>query len=308
MLKKSITIDIPLTVPKTAWAQYTKNYRTATGNSPDKRLFLFAGDQKIEHLNSDFHGANISPEDASPEHLFAIANKARIGAFATQLGLIAQYGKSYPNIPFIVKLNSKTNIIPTSQEDPLNLALHTVEQVIDFKKKTKLNIIGIGYTLYPGSVHEAAMLSQAAQIIHQAHQHGLITILWCYPRGKAVTDELSPAMIAGAAGIGTCLGADFIKVNPPKATSFNESAKLLQQASLAAGKSGIICSGGSSKDPQKFLEELYAQIHTGGSRGAAIGRNIHQKPLAQAINFCHAVAALLYDNADLKTAQKLLKK
>ena len=31
------------------------------------------------------------------------------------------------------------------------------------------------------------MLEQAAHIIYEAHQHGLITILWMYLRGKAVS-------------------------------------------------------------------------------------------------------------------------
>ena len=41
-------------------------------------------------------------------------------------------------------------------------------------------------------------------------------MLWIYPRGKAVTAEKDPDLIAGAAGVALCLGADFVKVNPPK--------------------------------------------------------------------------------------------
>ncbi len=309
MLKKKQfkpALHIPLTVPKKAHAEYRKNFLAVTANSKEKRLFLFAGDQKIEHLNNDFYGKNIPQECASPEHLFNIASKSRIGAFATQLGLIAQYGKDYPKINYIVKMNAKTNLISTDQEDPLSLALCSIEQIIAFKKVTGLNIVGIGYTLYPGSKHEATMFAQAAQIILQAHQFGLVTVLWSYPRGKAVKNELDASVVAGAAGIGACLGADFIKINPPAASTNFKGAELLQQASLAAGKAGVICSGGSSQDPKKFLEDLYQQIHTGGSRGAAIGRNIHQKTVADAVKFCNAVAAIIFDNNDLKTAQKKL--
>lgn len=55
---------------------------------------LFAGDQKVEHLNDDFYGDDIHPDDADPEHLFRIAAKAKIGLFASQLGLVARYGCS----------------------------------------------------------------------------------------------------------------------------------------------------------------------------------------------------------------------
>ena len=34
---------------------------------------LFAGDQKVEHLNSDFYGEGIHNDDGDPEHLFKIA-------------------------------------------------------------------------------------------------------------------------------------------------------------------------------------------------------------------------------------------
>ena len=72
---------------------------------------LFAGDQKAEHLNDDFFGRGIGPQDNDPEHLFRIASQANIGVFAAQLGLIARFGMDYPNVPYLVKLNSKTNLV-----------------------------------------------------------------------------------------------------------------------------------------------------------------------------------------------------
>jgi DhnA family fructose-bisphosphate aldolase class Ia len=36
-----------------------------------------------------------------------IASRAQIGVFATQLGLIARYGMDYPEVLYLVKLNSK---------------------------------------------------------------------------------------------------------------------------------------------------------------------------------------------------------
>ena len=72
---------------------------------------LFAGDQKIEHLNKDFYGKGIAKEDNNPEHLFRIASKATIGGFAAQYGMITHYGRDYKNINYIVKLNSKTNLV-----------------------------------------------------------------------------------------------------------------------------------------------------------------------------------------------------
>jgi DhnA family fructose-bisphosphate aldolase class Ia len=113
-------------------------------------------------------------------------------------------------------LNSKTNLIKTSQSDPFSQQWLDVKQVVDFSLRSGLNILAVGYTIYLGSEHEATMLHQAARIIYDAHQHGLITVLWIYPRGKAVADEKDPHLIAGATGVAACLGSDFVKVNYPK--------------------------------------------------------------------------------------------
>ena len=100
---------VPLDVLANYKKEYISNYLRATQNSG--RLMLFAGDQKIEHLNDDFYGEGIPPEDNDPEHLFKIAQNAEIGVFATQLGLIARYGMSYPDLNYLVKMNSKSHLV-----------------------------------------------------------------------------------------------------------------------------------------------------------------------------------------------------
>ena len=148
------------------------------------------------------------------DSLFKIASQAKIGVFASQLGLIARYGADYKNIPYLVKINSKSNIIGTSQADPISSTWFDIEQVVEFKENSGLNIMGIGYTVYLGSEYEAQMLTEAAQAIYEAHQYGLLSVVWCYPRGKGVKDEKDSHLIAGAAGTAATLGTDFVKVNP----------------------------------------------------------------------------------------------
>jgi DhnA family fructose-bisphosphate aldolase class Ia len=167
-------IKIPVDIPKGIRDTYLENYSTITGHTG--RLMLFAGDQKVEHLNNDFYGDGIHPDDNEPEHLFKIAAQAKIGVFATQLGLIARYSMDYPNISYLVKLNSKTNLVKTSQAEPFSQQWFDVQQVVDFRDNSKLKILGVGYTIYLGSEYEAEMLHQAAQIVYNAHQHGLL----CY--------------------------------------------------------------------------------------------------------------------------------
>jgi DhnA family fructose-bisphosphate aldolase class Ia len=299
-MKKS-EIIVPLDVPKSVREKYIKNYFDATSGSG--RLMLFAGDQKIEHLNADFFGEGIHLDDSNPEHLFRIACKANIGIFATQLGLIARYGMNYRKVPFLVKLNSKTNLVEKNQKDPYSEQLIDVSQVIEFQRNNGLKILGVGYTIYLGSEYESEMLRKASQIIYEAHKNGLIVVLWIYPRGKAVKDERDPHLIAGATGVAACLGSDFVKVNYPKQEG-KESKEIFKEAIIAAGRTKVICAGGPSTDVKGFLQELHDQIQSGAS-GNATGRNIHQKGLEQAIRMCNATYAITINNATVEEAYSM---
>lgn len=265
---------------------------------------LFAGDQKAEHLNDDFFGEGIDPEDNDPEHLFRIAASSNIGVFATQLGLIARYGMDYPAVPYLIKLNSKTNLIKTEQADPRSPQWIDISQVVEFMESSKLNILGVGYTIYLGSEHEGEMLSQAARLVFQAHQAGLVTVLWVYPRGRAVAEEKDPHLIAGAAGVAATLGSDFVKVNYP-ARAGQDSAEMFKEAVQAAGRTRVVCAGGESTDARLFLQRLYDQIHISGAAGNATGRNIHQRPLDEAVRLCNAIYAITVDNASVDWAYRL---
>ncbi|MBW9221679.1 aldolase [Methanothermococcus sp. SCGC AD-155-C09] len=293
-------VIVPMDVPYNKREVYIKNYLTLTENTG--RLMLFAGDQKIEHLNDDFYGPGISKDDATPEHLFKIASNSKIGAFATQLGLIARYGMDYSNINYVIKINSKTHLVKTSQRDPISKSLIDIKDIVEFKNYSKLNILGVGYTIYLGSEYEHEMLSEASRIVYEAHKNGLIAILWMYPRGKAVKNEGDPHLIAGAAGVAACLGADFVKVNYPKCEN---PAEAFKEAILAAGRTKVVCAGGGSTDPKAFLQMLYDQIHISGAAGNATGRNIHQKSYRDAIRMCNAIHAITIENKTVEEALKI---
>lgn len=305
MKNRSFSLTIPADIPAQQEQQYYENYAAITQNTG--RLMLFAADQKIEHLNTDFYGPTIDKEANDPEHLFKIAQQGRIGVFATHLGLIARYGKKYPTINYLVKLNGKTNLVPTKQRDPLSSQLWSVDDVVTFKKNAKLPIRGVGYTLYLGSEFETEMLQQAAQIVWQAHQHGLVTVLWMYPRGAAVANEHDGLLIAGAAGLACSLGSDFAKINPPQADK-QSTEQWLAIATQAAGDTKLICSGGKTADPRTFLQELYNQIHTGRTSGNATGRNIHAYNLQKAVAMSRAIAAITFDDKTAEEAYQELTK
>ncbi|NTW28622.1 MAG: aldolase [Coriobacteriia bacterium] len=298
-------VRVPADVPDVAVDTYIGSYLAATQGTG--RLMLFACDQKIEHLNDDFFGEGIDAADSEPEHLFRIGEQGVIGVLAGQRGLIAQYAADYPDINYLVKMNSKTHLVKTStnpekhQDDPYSPQLYDIQTVLDLRDNG-VNVVGIGYTIYLGSEYESTMMAEAGQLIADAHANGLIVVLWMYPRGKAVANEKDAHLIAGAAGTAACLGADFVKVNPPKGDDTATSAEKLKEAALSSGRTGLVCAGGSTVDAKTFLTQLHEQIHVGGAIGNATGRNIHQRSLDEAVRLTKAISAITFRDYDADRA------
>ena len=286
----------PADVPASMRARFEEHIELITKGTG--RLMLFAGDQKVEHLNDDFagtlaDGTPIAADDADPEHLFQIASRGIIGCFAAQLGLIARYARDYAGVPYVVKLNSKSHLIKTRQADPRSLGWHTVEAALALRDEG-VRVVGVGFTVYLGSAYESEQMREAAQACFAAHRNGLVAVVWVYPRGAAVADEFDPHLIAGATGLGLTLGADFVKVNYPRPKDGRSPAEAFREAVAAAGRTRVITAGGSSTDERAFLQTLHDQIFIVGAHGSATGRNIHQKPLDEAVRMTRAISAITY--------------
>lgn len=276
-------ITVPADVPQNKIALFEKNYLTVTKKTD--RFFLFTGDQKLERLAL-----------VNPNILFEIASSPSIGAFAAHLGLIARYGKHYPTCNFIAKLNGKSGLLPQTQKDPISKALWSVDEAIQCTKDSPLQLCGIGYTVYLGSEFESDMLQEAAQLIYQAHQNGLLAILWMYPRGKAIANDLDGELIAGAASAACCLGADFVKIKTPQATPTHTTQELLQNIVAAAGNTKVLCAGGEKQNPETFLADLRSYFEIGGISGCAIGRNIYENDKDQAMIMAKAISNIVYQH------------
>ena len=94
-----------------------------------------------------------------------------------------------------------------------------------------------------------------------------------------------------------------MKVTPPKPEDGTAPAEALKVATMASGRTGLVCAGGSTVDAETFLTQLYDQIHTGGAVGNATGRNIHQRSLDEAVRLTKAISAITL--ADYSVADAL---
>ncbi len=295
------TFSVPLDVPFTKKRLFLKRYKKFTLNA--NKVILFAGDQRVEHLITSFYGKDIYYGDLYPKHYFDIASQSPISALAVQYGLLTLYGGDYPQVPYVVKMNSISKLTKKGYGYGFSKKWLSIQEVHNFQKKSKLNIVGIGYTVYLGIKEESKMLSEASKLIRQAHFLGYPFILWIYPKGKGVKDERSFVNIATACSIGNALGADFIKINAPKEPLPN-SVENLSNAVKAAGKTKVLVAGGSAITFDDLIKRSYKQVFTGGATGVALGRNIHQRSVTEASKLIHSLYKVLVDGENIILTDK----
>ena len=97
-----------------------------------------------------------------------------------------------------------------------------------------------------------------------------------------------------------------MKVNYPEKEG-EKSAEVFKETIKAAGRTKVVCAGGASDEVDDFLKKLYDQIHISGAMGSATGRNIHQKPLDEAIRMCDAIYAVTIEDATVEEALRIYK-
>jgi class I fructose-bisphosphate aldolase len=223
-----------------------------------KALFL-AYDQGLEHGPTDFNDKNIDPK-----YIIDIAKKGRYTGIIFQKGIAEKYKQEIKkaNIPLIVKLNGKTNLV---KGDPISKQICSIDEAIS------LGASAVGYTIYIGSKHESDMLEEFSEIEEKAHDKGVPLIAWIYPRGKSIkkSKKSSRDLMAYAARTGLEIGADIIKIK------YNGNIKDLKWAVKSAGKTKIVIAGGIKKQQKQFLKQV-KDIISSGAIGLAIGRNIWQ--------------------------------
>jgi len=222
-----------------------------------KTLFL-AYDQGMEHGPSDFDDENIDPN-----YILSIGVEGGFNAVIFQKGVAEKYYESALNnqIPLIVKLNGKTNLV--KDQDPYAAFLCTVDEAIS------LGAVAVGYTVYVGSEFENKMTEELAKIVREAHEKNIPVVSWMYPRGRNVKNPNSKEMVAYCARMGLELGADIVKIQYPG------SIEALRWAVEAAGKTKVVVSGGVKENEKEFLE-MAKDVMKAGAIGMAVGRNIWQ--------------------------------
>jgi class I fructose-bisphosphate aldolase len=251
------------------------------------KLVILPVDQGFEHGPARSFAPN--PEGYDPSYFPSLAVEAGCNAYAAPLGFIESIAREYSGrLPLILKLNNSDSL--GGPDDPHSALTGDVQDAL------RLGCTAIGFTIYPGSENRNEMYSELRDLIAEARECGLPTVVWSYPRGGELSKDGETALdvVAYAAHIACQLGAHIVKVKPPTAHIEQAEAKKhyekvpkdtlaeriahVVQASFN-GKRIVIFSGGAAKGTDAVLDEL-RQIHKGGGYGTIMGRNSFQRSRA----------------------------
>ncbi len=257
------------------------------------KLVILPVDQGFEHGPARSFGAN--PLAYNPCYHFELAIESGCSAYAAPLGFLEAGARQYAGeIPLILKVNDHDVLL--NEPDPDQALTGSVADAL------RLGCIGIGFTIYPGSSQRLQMYSTIRAYAEEAKRHGLIVVIWSYPRGSALTKagETAIDVTAYAAHIAAQLGAHVIKVKLPTAHIEQEEARKVYEKekipvekivdrvrhvvqSTFDGRRVTIFSGGATNiDDEAVLDEIRA-IHAGGGFGSIIGRNSFQRQRPRAL-------------------------
>lgn len=272
-------------------------------------------DQGIEHSA----GASFAPNPIyfDPENIVKLAIEGGCNAVASTLGVLASVSRKYAHkIPFMVKLNHNEFISYPNRFDQTMFAR--------VKQAYELGAVSVGATIYWGSPEAARQLQEVSEAFEQAHQYGLVTVLWCYLRNSAFKtadkDFHSSADLSSQANhLGVTIKADIIKQKLPtnnggyNALKFGKTHKDVyekltpgdhpieltryQIANCYMGRCPLINSGGESKGASDLADAVRTAVinKRAGGMGLISGRKAFQRPMNEGVKLLNAIQDVYLD-------------
>jgi fructose-bisphosphate aldolase, class I len=262
------------------------------------KLLILPVDQGFEHGPARSFAAN--PAAYHPHYHFELAIEAGCNAYAAPLGFLEAGAREFAGqIPLILKVNDHDAL--REDADPSQALTGSVQDAL------RLGCVGIGFTIYPGSTQRLEMYGQIRAYAEEAKRHGLVVIIWSYPRGSGLSKagETAIDVTAYAAHIAAQLGAHIIKVKLPSDHIEQDAArKVYEQQQIPIGTLTqrvqhvvqctfgghriVIFSGGATEDDVTVLNEIQA-IAQGGGFGSIMGRNSFQRSQPEALKLLNSI-------------------
>ncbi len=271
-------------------------------------------DQGIEHSA----GASFAPAPQyfDPENIVKLAVEGGCNAVASTFGGLGAVARKYAHkIPFMVKINHNEFLSYPNRYDQIMFA--HVKQAWD------MGAVAIGATVYFGSAESTRQIQEVTTAFQQAHELGMVTVLWCYTRNAAfktkdVDYHLAADLTGQANHLGVTIEADIIKQKMAEtnggytALNFGKTDKRVytaltpgnhpiemtryQLANCYMGRIPLINSGGAS-GTQDFADAVRTAIinKRAGGMGLISGRKAFQRPMAEGVKLLNDIQDVYLD-------------
>ena len=268
------------------------------------RLVILPVDQGFEHGPARSFATN--PAAYDPHYHFDLAITAGLSAYASVLGMLEAGADTFAGqIPLILKMNS-SNSLAVGGSAPDQAITASINDAL------RLGCSAVGFTIYPGSDNCFEQIEEITQLALEAKSVGLAVVVWSYPRGGNLSKSGETALdvCAYAAHMAALIGAHIIKVKLPSADielpEAKKSYSTVDSSDLTCrvrhvvqscfnGRRLVVFSGGAAKAGDDLLKEAQA-IHAGGGNGSIIGRNVFQRPRAEALAILDKIIAIYSAN------------
>lgn len=266
------------------------------------KMVILPVDQGFEHGPARSFASN--PAAYDPHYHFQLALDAGLSAYAAPLGMIEAGADAFAgSVPTILKLNS-SNSLATEKDQAVTGSISDA---------LRLGCAAIGFTIYPGSEHQFAMMEEFRELAEEAKSAGLAVVLWSYPRGPMLDKKAETAIdiCAYAAHMAALLGAHIIKVKPPtehigldaarkayEKVDISTMAKRIEHVvqSCFNGRRLVVFSGGEATDSASLLDTVRA-LSDGGASGSIIGRNAFTRPRDEALALLSQIVGIYQGKA-----------
>ncbi len=277
-------------------------------------LSILPVDQGIEHTAAKSFYPN--PDYFDPANILKLAVEGGCNAVASTYGVLSMMAEKYADeIPLIMKVNHNELLTYPNKYDQVVFS--------DVERAAKLGAAGIGATIYFGSPESNRQIIEISEQFERAHELGMFTILWCYPRNEAFTVdgenyERSDDITSQAIHLGATIGADIVKQKQPENSrgfanvdfaKYDDdmyealtSDHIIDMTRLQvlhgyAGRVGLINSGGASGDNDLEAVVTTAVINKrAGGIGLITGRKAFQRPVAEGVEILNAIQDVYLDD------------
>ena len=277
-------------------------------------LSVLPVDQGIEHTAGASFAKN--PLYFDPENIIKLAIEAGSNAVATTFGNLAIMSRKYAHkIPFLVKINHNELLTYPTKYDQVMFG--------SVRDAWNLGAAAVGATIYFGSENSDRQIVEVSKAFEEAHELGLVTVLWCYTRNNAfkkdnVNYETAADITGQANHLGVTIQADIIKQKMPDvnggftAIKFAKSDPLMyselssdhpidmvryQLANCYMGRAGLINSGGESMGREDLADTVRNAVinKRAGGMGLIVGRRAFKRPFKEGVELLNALQDVYLD-------------